>query len=221
MKSAILDKGESHFTYMGPIFQGIKNEQIKYNWLITNCECYPVNKKISDMFSKKYCWLSGEKLTKIICEEDSQFIWGVFSGFSKDINLDEVLEYDLPNADGYEGFWQNSVNIQHPLADIEIVAWDSSLTLFISKIDKLVDNFRQSFPLSEDLSARNLRENSEIAHIEKLLIKELVKRNIHINKEILHKKYLIWNHLYLDREKLVKDEEILNSIEKIFKQDSV
>jgi len=216
MKSAILEKGESYFTYMGPIFQGIKNEQIKYNWLITNCECYPGNKKINDMFSKKYCWLSGEQLTEIIYEEEFQFIWGVFSGFSKDVNLDEVLKHDLPYADGYRGFWQNSINIQHPLADIEIVAWDSSLTLFISKIDELVDNFRKSFPLSEDLLEQNLKINSEIVHVEELLIKELVKRNIDINSEILHKKYLIWNHLYLDREKLVKDEDILNSIERIF-----
>jgi len=219
MKSTILEKGESYFTYMGPIFQGINNEQIKYNWLITNCECYPGNKKISDMFSKKYCWISGEQLTEIIYEEEFQFIWGVFSGFSKDISLEEVLKYDLPNADGQGGFWQNNVTIQHPLADIEIVAWDSSLTLFISKIDELVDNFRQSFPLSEDLLERNLKISSEIECIEKLLIKELVKRNIDINKEILHKKYLIWNHLYLDREKLVKDEDILNSIERIFKQE--
>lgn len=219
MKSAILEKGESYFTYMGPIFQGIKNEQIKYNWLITNCECYPGNKKISDIFSKRYCWLSGEQLTEIIYEEDFQFIWGVFSGFSKDINLNEVLEYDLPNADEYEGFWQNSVKIQHPLADIEIVAWDSSLTLFASRIDELVNNFRQSFPLSEDLLERNSKINSEIEYIEKLLIKELVKRNINSNSEILHKKYLIWNHLFLDREKSVKDEDILNSIERILKQD--
>lgn len=217
MKSAILEKGESYFTYMGPIFQGIRNEQIKYNWLITNCECYPRNKKISDMFLKKYCWLSGEQLTEIIYEEEFQFIWGVFSGFSKDINLDEVLKYDLPYADGHGGFWQNSINIQHPLADIEIVAWDSSLTLFISRVDELVDNFRQRFPLSEDLLERNLKISSEIEYIEKLLIKELVKRNIDINSEILHKKYLIWNHLYLDRENLVKDEDILNSIERIFK----
>ncbi len=105
----------------------------------------------------------------------------MFSGFSKEITLEEVLKYNLPFADGNIGYWIDDVVLQHPLADIEIVAWDSSLTLFISKKDSLVQKFRQHFPLSEDLSARNTRDNSEIAHIQELLVCELVKRSIHID----------------------------------------
>lgn len=69
--------------------------------------------------------------------------------------LDEVKKYDLPYADGYEGFWQENVSIQHPLATIEIVAWDSTCTLFISKDDKLADNFRRVFLMSVDLAMYN------------------------------------------------------------------
>lgn len=181
MKSAILEKGEEHYTYMNKIFNAIGNEQFNYNWLITNCECYPQDDKLRELFTKKYVWISGERLTDIVEKEDLQFIWAVFSGFSKKIILEDVLKYDLPFADGYAGFWEDNVGIQHPLADIEIVAWDSSLTLFISRNDKLVQKFRQHFILSEDLSAQNTRDNFEIAHIEKLLIRELIKRNIIIN----------------------------------------
>lgn len=160
MQGAILEKGEEYYTYMNKIFNAIENEQLKYNWLITNCDCYPKNVKFKNLFSNEYIWLTGKQLTDIVKEEDIQFVWAVFSGFSKDINLEDVLKYSFPLADGYEGFWTNDVGIQHPLADIEIVAWDSSLTLFISRNDSLVQRFRQSFNLSENLSLKNTLDNS-------------------------------------------------------------
>lgn len=82
------------------------------------------------------------------------------------------------------------------------------------KDDKLVDKFRFSFPLSEDLSAKNTRDNSEIAYIEELLISELTKRNIDINEKILYEKYSIWRELYRERKILVKDEDVLKCIMK-------
>lgn len=215
MKSAILDKGEEYYTNLSSVFEGIENEQLKYNWLITDCVCYPENQELYELFSKEYIWISGEELTKIVYEEEFQFIWGVFSGFSKEVKIEEILKYELPLAEEYNGFWLDDVGIQHPLASIEIVAWDSTHTMFISKDDKLVDKFRSSFPLAEDLSAKNTRDNSEIEHIEELLISELTKRNIDVNEKILHQKYPIWRELYRERKILVKDEDILKCIMKI------
>ena len=79
----------------------------------------------------------------------------VLSGFEKHITLEEVKKYDLPYADGYRGFWDENISIQHPLATVELVAWDSGCTLFISKADELVDKFRREFPLSVDLEMYN------------------------------------------------------------------
>lgn len=214
MKSAILEKGEKYYTNLSRVFKSIENEQLKYNWLITDCVCYPNDEKLEKLFLKEYIWLSGEELTKIAYEEEFQFIWGVFSGFLKEINIEEVLKYELPFADGYGGFWVDNVGIQHPLASVEIVAWDGDLTLLISKDDTLIDKFRASFPLSEDLLAKNTREHSEIAHIEELLIRELTKGNIDINEKILHQKSYIWRELYGGRKILVKDEDILECITK-------
>lgn len=218
MKSAILEKGERYYTHIDSVFNAIANEQVKYNWLITDCECYPNDKILRELFSKEYIWISGDQLTEIIHKEDFQFIWGVFSGFSPEVTLKEVLEFDLPFANGNGDFWLDNVSIQHPLADIEIVVWDALLTLLISKNYDLVDRFRGYFPLSEDLSAQNTRDNSEIAHIERLLIEELEKRNIAIDEEKIHKKYLIWNKLYLKREKVIKDEDILQFIDGMLSQ---
>jgi len=161
VKSAILQKGEHFYTHMSKIFNAIGNGQLKYNWLITDYECYPQDKGINEVFSTEYIWMAGKQLTEIIRREDFQFIWGVFSGFSLEVTLEEVLKYDLPFADGYKGFWANDVGIQHPLAEVEIVAWDSSLTLLIGRDYNLVQKFRRNLPLSEDLSALNKQNNRQ------------------------------------------------------------
>jgi hypothetical protein len=77
--------------------------------------------------------LSGSELTAIVGHEDFQWICAVFSAFEKDIPLETILKHPLPYADGNPGFWKNPLTIQHPLAQIEIVAFDSSLTLFLSR----------------------------------------------------------------------------------------
>ncbi len=65
------------------------------------------------------------------------------------------MKYPLPYADGYKGFWKRPISLQHPLAEMEIVPWDSSLILLISKDDKIVNDFKSSCPLSKDLENYN------------------------------------------------------------------
>lgn len=152
---AINEKGEQWYTQIGRVFKAMKNKQNDYNWLITDIDCVPP--KIEEHYSGSYCWLTGEELSRIVVEDDGQWVWGVLSGFDKSIDLSEVLQYSRPYADGYEGFWINPISIQHPLATIEIVAWDSTLTLFFSKQEDLVKDFLSFFPYSEDLSQYNAK----------------------------------------------------------------
>lgn len=153
MKGIILKEGQEFYTDMKMVFDSIKNEQLKYNWLITDLE---LSEDIPTLTDKNPCFISGEELTKIINKaEDIQWIGGVLSAFPKDILVDEILKYPLPYADEYKGFWQNPISLQHPLAVIEIVSFDSSLTLLISKDDKIIDDFKKSYPLSEDLKEYN------------------------------------------------------------------
>lgn len=155
MRGAILDEGEKYHTHMAKVFAAIKNAQKNYNWLITDAVCYPRTPSIKNLFDVKYCWLSGDELTQIVATEDFQWIWAVLSGFEKRVSLNEVLEYPLPYADGYGGFWQEAVSLQHPLAGVEIVAWDSTLTLVISKEEDIILDFMRAFPRSRDLSEYN------------------------------------------------------------------
>lgn len=89
------------------VFDAINNRQMEYNWIITDCECFPESSEINNLFFQEYCFLSGDELTEIIKQEDFQWIWALLSGFKKDIPYDEIMKYPLPYANGYEGFWKN------------------------------------------------------------------------------------------------------------------
>ena len=152
---AILNKGEAYYTNLQKVFDAIGNKQVEYNWLITDCECYSESPKIESLLSQEYCFLSGNELSDIVRNNDFQWIWAVLSGFKKDIPLSEIIKYPLPYANEYEGFWKNPLSIQHPYASIEIVPWDSSLTLFLSEDKSLVDAYMAAFPLSQNLTEYN------------------------------------------------------------------
>lgn len=155
MKGVIIDKGDRYFTFLKNLFVSIGNVQKEYNWLITGHECYPQNMEYAKKLSGEYCWITGDELTNMVENENFQWIWGVFSAFPKNISQQEVLKSKLPYADGNTGLWQNPVSIQHPLAEMEIVAWDSSMTVIISKNDDIIEKLIESRPWAEDLEKYN------------------------------------------------------------------
>ena len=168
---AIDKKSAKWYTDLGKVFDGIGDSICKYNWLITDSEVYSENPKFEKYNTKpyyvpkgdtfvripcpEYVFLTGEELKEIVHAEHAQWIWAVMSGFEKDVTLDQILSYPLPYADGYKGFWENPLTIQHPLAEVEIVPWDSSLVLVLSKQKEIVDRFKAAFPKSEDLADYN------------------------------------------------------------------
>ena len=158
---AINEKGEKFYTYLPKLFNAIDNAQLNYNWLITACECNVSNRVENEYLKQGYCWISGDELTVLVQKQHIQWIWAVLSGFEKHIPLEKVLEYPHPDADGYPGFWHNPISIQHPLASIEIVPWDSSLTLFFSTQKDLVEKFKSGYPQSEDLTVHNARPEKQ------------------------------------------------------------
>ncbi len=172
MVYAVIDRDSCRrYTYLKAVFEAIDNKQLEYNWLITASDIVANSDRLDALNTSMrwqykngksiavpapdYYFLSGEELTKIITLDDSQWIWGVLSGFEKNIPLDEILQYSLPKADGYKGFWKNPPSIQHPLASVEIVPWDSTLVLVFSKNKEIIDSFRLAFPRSQDLSEFN------------------------------------------------------------------
>ena len=139
------------YTYMSKVFHGLENVQKRYNWLISDYECYPQSSQIMKLFEREYCWLSGDELTDLVKQEDFQWIWGCFCGFRKEIPLDKVLKYPLPSAEDYDGYYQNPISLQHPLSSVEIISCDSSYTLIISENKKITDDYMRHYPMSREL----------------------------------------------------------------------
>lgn len=155
MKGAIIEKGEPYFTNIKNIFDSLGNIQRNYNWLITDYECYPQNEEYKILFSEPYIFIDGIKLSEIVFHENFQWIWGVLSGFKKSISINDILKYPLPVADGNENIWKNPINIQNPLADIEIIAWDSRATVLFSRNDWVVEKFKNSYSMAVDMYRYN------------------------------------------------------------------
>jgi len=157
MKGCILKEyDDDYFTYLKPILEPIKDAVRGYNWLVTDCEvyCHP-DPRIG---KPGYDWLSGDELLDI-AEHKSQFIWAVFSAIPKHVPREQALAgsaaAQLPEAEEYSGFYRNPVSIQHPLAEIEIAAIDSSYAIFISKHDALVGQWATAFEHALDLESYN------------------------------------------------------------------
>lgn len=148
MKRYISEKEEKYYTHMLKVLNSIGGRNLEYNWLITDIEAYPqddgeLDKLISE---NDYLFLSTDELITMLEKEDFQWIWGVFSAIPKKYAKEEVLKYELPFADGnYDIYKEDIFVIQHPLADIEIVAEDSSSVFIVAKDDEIADKFREVY----------------------------------------------------------------------------
>ena len=94
-----------------------------------------------------YVFISNSDLLDILEKNDFQWIWGVFSAIPVNYSKEEVLKYDLPFAeDNSDIYLDNNFVIQHPLAEIEIVAFDSSCMHIVSKDKDICDCLKLVYP---------------------------------------------------------------------------
>lgn len=139
-----------YHTDMRQVFKAIGDQQQNYNWLITNIECnHDPDSRMQYPYSD-YVWMSGKEITELVYKHDIQFIWAVFSGFEPHIHLEDILKEPLPSAENPD-LWGTHPKVQHSMATLEIVAWDSTLTLLLSKEVSISRSFRRSFPEAKDL----------------------------------------------------------------------
>jgi len=137
-------------TKLKSIFDALNDFELNYNWLITDYQCYPQTLEYDELFrEQKPIWMTGEELRDMINYEDFQWIWGAFSGFKKNIGKEEVFSYDIPLSEKTSIYFEKPLSTQNPLSDIEIIAVDSTLTLFLSNDKKYIRILKESFPLSE------------------------------------------------------------------------
>jgi hypothetical protein len=128
------------------VFEAFHNRQVDFNWLITDFECTSHPPEFQPQAGRPQAlWFSGRELTRIIEQNDIQFVWAVLSGFPQQVTLD-LNRLDVePYANGNKSIWAVGAKIQHPLAEVEIVCWDASVILLRSRDADLIRRFNGFF----------------------------------------------------------------------------
>ena len=144
MKRYISVHDREFYTYMLEIILAIGGNDLRYKWLITDVTAYPQDDGQYDSLIKNndYLILSNSDFLKMLSDCDFQWIWAVFSAIPENISDDAILHL---NADIFK---DDVAVIQHPLADIEIVAEDSSSVLIVSKDNQIAEKFKDLFPMA-------------------------------------------------------------------------
>ena len=135
-----------YFTNLKEVFDVLGKEVKKYNWLLSDYEC---NKYLPEIpLGREFIWFDEIKLEEILAEHEIQFIWGVATAFEKNTPLIDILQYPLPSAEKDITLGKTNVAIQNPLAEIELIAYDSTLMLVISKSEEYIKLFSKEYPNS-------------------------------------------------------------------------
>ena len=155
------------YTMMKSVLFNLELNNKSYTWLISDIEAYPQNDEIAKIFKgKEYIVLSTKELVEILEKEDFQWIWAVFSAIPSKHSNEEILQYDLPYIEPinkeYNPF-KDTPKVQHPLAEFEICAWDSSGMFLVSDDENLINKFKKCYPKSyEDIFELRIKDNLKI-----------------------------------------------------------
>lgn len=127
MEKIVLKKDGRKYTYMLDIINSLGGNNLNCNWLITDIEAYPMDKDINSIiYDQNYVILSNNELINMLEKENFQWIWAIFSMIPKKYSKKDILKYKLPSIKNISLNGDNSLNIQHKLASLEIDCIDSS-----------------------------------------------------------------------------------------------
>ncbi len=126
-----------------------------YWWLISDFEAVPREKDYQNMLEHAdYLLLSTREVVEMLENDDFQWIWAVFSAISTKYSKEEILQFELPYIMDFEegkyNPYTDEPKVQHPYADFEIYACDSSYMFMITDDADLISKFQKSYPLYEE-----------------------------------------------------------------------
>lgn len=128
MKRLVSQYDDEYYTCMLRVLKALGGRKLKYKWLITDIEAYPQDNGVLDKLieeNREYLLLTTDELMSYLEIRDFQWIWGVFSAIPTEYSNEEIFQYDLPFAAGNSDIYRDKPVIQHPLAEIEVVAHDA------------------------------------------------------------------------------------------------
>ena len=140
-----------YYTMLKQILCDLELVDKNYLWLISDIEAYPRKKEYQELTNNDYLLINTSDLVKMLDDDDFQWIWAVFSAIHSKYPKEEILKFDLPYLknidDGKYNPYEDKPKVQHPYAEFEIYAVDSSYMFMISDNEELIHRFKKSYPL--------------------------------------------------------------------------
>ena len=135
-----------YYTYLDTVFHKISEFRDLY-WLISDLEC-------NSSKDSKLCegaLINGQSLSEIVNNNKIQFIWAVLSGYKeKPSNMPKEMPYA-----SNKNYWVGQPSPQDVRAEVEIVCWDSTYTLFINVSQIVASQLKELYPDIKDLNYEN------------------------------------------------------------------
>ena len=153
MKKVISKKDFKCYTKLRKIVYDLELADKEYWWLICDIEAYPRKEKYQkSIYSEEYLLVKTFDLMKMLEEDDFQWIWAVFSVIPSYYTKEEILKHKLPKLqsideeNGEYNPYTDAPQLQHPLAEFELYAEDSSSMFLISDNEDLLNRFKKVYP---------------------------------------------------------------------------
>ena len=137
-----------YYTFLKQVLLDMDLIDKDYWWLICDIEANPEKGKYQKLLNNNsYLLLSTKELVNMLEEDDFQWIWAVFSAIPSHYQKEDILKFDLPCIENFEPKDDNShtdeLKLQHPYADFELYAVDSSYMVLISDNEELISKFKK------------------------------------------------------------------------------
>lgn len=154
MKRIYSTRDFEYYTLLRQVLCDLELIDKHYLWLISDIEAYPTKEEYQDLVQKDYLLMTTSELVEMLEHDDFQWVWAVFSAISPGYTSEEILQFNLPYVQDVEYKSHNphkgTPRLQHPYAEFEIYAVDSSYMFMVSNNEVLINQFKESYPLSKE-----------------------------------------------------------------------
>ncbi len=143
-----------YYTMLKQVLYDLELTDKEYLWLICDIEAYPRKEKYQEIVQEDYLLMSTGELVEMLEDDDFQWVWAIFSAIPPNYERDDILQFALPYISDIEERKYNPCmdepKMQHPYAEFEIYAFDSSYMFMISDNEELITRFKKSYPLCRE-----------------------------------------------------------------------
>ena len=140
-----------YYTFLKEIMLDLDLVDKDYWWLISDIEAYPRKSETKELLNQNsHLLLTAKELVEILEKDDFQWIWAVFSVIPLEYQKEDILKYDLPYVENIEAGKYNphldEPKLQHPYAEFELYAVDSSYMFMITDNEEMISKFEKCYP---------------------------------------------------------------------------